>query len=107
MKQLRKGDTVTFKAVVTDVADWNNGTQQICAKLLPRGNDLGWCVPGEYDFEAADRKVRVGDKVMWEQMPHSDWKVVHINENWATLTREGTARPELARITSLVRKELS
>ena len=63
MTKLRKGDVVHFKATVVDVADYSDAGQQIRAKLLPKGEEIGWCVPSEYDFKPAELVLKVGDRV--------------------------------------------
>lgn len=62
MAKLREGDTVIFKAVVTRVADYDDG-QQISAKVLPDGAQMGWCLPKENAFYPDKLKIVVGDTV--------------------------------------------
>ncbi|MET0375908.1 MAG: hypothetical protein ABW128_16840 [Rhizorhabdus sp.] len=62
MPKLRKGDIVTFKAIVTNVADYDQG-QQIAAKILPKGEELGWCLMTENAFQVDTLKLAVGDIV--------------------------------------------
>lgn len=63
MTQLRKGDTVTFRAIVTDVAPYDNGQQQIQARILPKGEHVGWCLQHENAFAPDELVISVGDRV--------------------------------------------
>lgn len=79
MTPLRKGDIVTFQAVVTDVAKFNDG-QQIQAKILPNGDQLGWCVPNENAFKPEKLSIKVGDRVQFLDRPgHKDpWEIMAV-----------------------------
>lgn len=81
MAKLRKGDIVTFRAVVTDVA--GQGEQQIMAKILPKGKTVGWCLQNENGFEPAELTLAVGDRVRMIDRPgHADpWEVKAIFDN--------------------------
>jgi len=62
MPKLREGDIVTFTARVTRVADYDED-QQIMAKILPNGEEIGWCLPKENAFKPHTLVVKVGDTV--------------------------------------------
>jgi plastocyanin len=83
MTTLRKGDIVTFRAVVTDVADYDRGEQQIQAKILPKGESIGWCLQNENAFTIAETTLRVGDRVKFIDRPgHVDaWEIKAIFDN--------------------------
>lgn len=82
MSKLRVGDTVVFKATVLRVADYDGG-QQIMAKILPKGEEIGWCLPKENAFELHETKLKVGDMVKFVDRPgHTDaWEIKAIFEN--------------------------
>jgi len=82
MTKVRPGDIVTFKAVVTRAADYDGG-QQIMAKILPKGEEIGWCLPKENAFEVHETKLTVGDRVKMIDRPgHIDsWEVKAIFDN--------------------------
>jgi plastocyanin len=107
MSKLRAGDIVAFKAVVTAVADYNSG-QQIMAKLMPSGKELGWCTPREYDFKPTEFKLAVGDTVTWSQRTARDLKytVVYLSESGqqaAVRPTNGDSVVELAQTAHLTR----
>lgn len=105
MTKLRKGDIVTFKAVVTDVAKFNSG-QQIMAKVLPNGEALGWCIPTENAFEPAELKLRAGDRVKWSQRstdPTAVYEILFLVGKQATVRKEGREEAELAELRHLTR----
>jgi hypothetical protein len=106
MTKLRAGDTVAFKAVVTDVADYN-GDQQIRAKLFPSGKELGWCTPKEYNFIATEYVLKVGDRVRWNQRstdPTAEYEVLLLTKDGqATVQKVGNWTIEIARTQDLRR----
>lgn len=64
---IRAGDIVSLKLLVTDVADYgtrdNPNLQQVMGKLLPNGDRLGWLVPQEAEFTLAVPAFKVGDEI--------------------------------------------
>lgn len=82
MTELRQGDTVTFKAVVTRVAP-HDGGQQIMAKILPNGEEIGWCLQKENGFEPDTFVLKIGDRVKFVDRPgHADpWEIKAIFDN--------------------------
>jgi hypothetical protein len=63
MTKLRAGDTVIFKAKVLSTAP-HGDSQQIMAKILPNGEEIGWCLMNENAFYPDQLALKVGDKVM-------------------------------------------
>ena len=59
MTALRKGDVIQLKAVVTSVAPYDRG-QQVMAKLLPNGSEIGWLLQRETAFSIAEQPVEIG-----------------------------------------------
>jgi hypothetical protein len=80
--ELRKGDIVTFKAVVESVAAYDGG-QQIMAKILPKGAHIGWCLQHENGFEPHTLTLKVGDMVRMTDRPgHTEpWEVMALFDN--------------------------
>ena len=76
MPKLREGDIVTFRARVTRVADYDED-QQILAKILPKGQEIGWCVPKENAFTPDELVLRVGDRARRVDMIGEDnvWEI--------------------------------
>lgn len=102
---LRAGDVVTFKAIVTDVADYGVGEQQIQARILPRGEHVGWCIPKENAFEPHTLNLKVGDKVKMIDRPgHVDpWEVRAIFEGGQVAVQKPRQPVEMANAANLRR----
>jgi len=66
--KVRPGDIVLFKAKVTRTADYDGG-QQIMAKILPNGDEIGWCLPKENAFIISELTLQVGDQVKITDRP--------------------------------------
>lgn len=102
---LRPGDVVIFKAVVTDVADYGQGEQQIQARILPRGEHIGWCIPKENAFEPQTLTLKVGDQVKMIDRPgHADpWEVKAIFDGGQVAVQKPRQPVELANAANLRR----
>ena len=94
MAKLRKGDIVSFKAVVTDVAPFptkeNPNQTQIMANILPNGKHLGWCLPDENAFEVVEQRPRQSDKVYYGQNYVSVFNLIMIDDHQVILKEESS-----------------
>lgn len=91
MTKVRVGDIVVFKAVVTRAADYDEG-QQIMAKILPKGEEIGWCLPKENEFIISELKIKVGDEVKISDRPghNTPWVVRAIFETGQAAIQQGS-----------------
>lgn len=82
MSKLREGDIVTIRARVLRVAPYDDG-QQIMARLLPNGEQIGWLLQKETAFEPAELMLKVGDTVKFDDRPgHAEgWEIKAIFDN--------------------------
>jgi plastocyanin len=102
--KLRKGDLVTFTAIVSDVGDYDNGEQQIMAQILPKGKTIGWCLQKENAFKPAEFKLRVGDRVAYNNRGAGDtYEVLFLTEHQATIKKVGNWTAEMASLQHLRR----
>lgn len=105
MAEIRVGDIVTFKAVVTDTAPFGNG-QQIMARIQPNGEEVGWCLPNENAFEPQTRTLKVGDKAKWSQRStdrDAVYEILFTTDLEATVRKVGNRVTEIASLKHLER----
>lgn len=88
MAALRKGDVVQLKAVVTSVAPYDGG-QQIMAKLLPNGSEIGWLLQRETAFTIVEQPVAKGDVVRFKNDADGvHYELLHFFEHNQIAVRE-------------------
>lgn len=87
MSKLRRGDTVIFKATVTDVADYGEG-QQIQARIQPKGEHVGWCLMNENAFYPDKLAIGLGDKVRHRTDDANTYEVMALFEDGQIAIRQ-------------------
>jgi len=103
MTVLRAGDTVVFKATVTRVADYDGG-QQIMAKILPKGEEIGWCLPKENAFYPDQLALKVGDKVMHKTDDANLYEVMaFFEDNQIAIRQVGTKPVQITSVNRVTR----